>query len=63
MKSTEKSTRICPLCNAEYHGVPAISRTDNATPICQNCGIRQALSVLNVPIDEQEKILDIIHRF
>lgn len=62
MKMTEKTTRICPLCHAEYHGVPALSRTDNITPICQDCGTRQALASLNVPTDELEKILDIIHR-
>ncbi|MCM1506965.1 MAG: hypothetical protein NC177_07505 [Ruminococcus flavefaciens] len=61
MKTTEKTTRICPLCHAEYHGVPAISRTDNRTPICPDCGIRQSLAVLNVPTDEQKKIIDIIH--
>lgn len=62
MKSTEKATRICPLCHAEYHGVPATSRTDNKTPICQDCGIRQSLESLNVLPEEQKKILDIIHR-
>lgn len=62
MKSTEKTTRICPLCNATYHGVPALSRIDNTTPICQDCGIRQSLESLNVPTDEQEKIISIIHR-
>lgn len=62
MKIAEKATRICPLCNAEYHGVPATSRTDNITPICQDCGTRQSLESLNVPTDEQEKIIDIIHR-
>ena len=61
MKMAEKSTRICPLCKAEYHGVPATSRTDNITPICQDCGTRQALASLNVPTDEQEKIISIIH--
>ncbi len=59
---TEKTTRICPLCHAEYRGVPATSRTDNTTPICPDCGIRQSLASLNVLPEEQEKILDIIHR-
>ena len=63
MKPTEKITRICPLCHAEYHGFPAMSRIDNITPICPDCGIRQSLKSLNVPTDEQEKILDIIHGF
>lgn len=62
MKMTEKATRTCPLCNATYHGVPALSRTDNITPICQDCGTRQSLASLNVSTDEQEKIIDIIHR-
>lgn len=39
-----------------------MSRTDNATPICPDCGTRQALASLNVPTDEQEKIIGIIHR-
>ena len=62
MKSTEKSTRICPLCHAEYKGVSARSRTDSKTPICPDCGIRQSLEILNVLPEEQEKIIDIIHR-
>lgn len=62
MKTNEKPIMICPLCNAEYHGRPATSRTDNTTPICADCGTRQALSALNVSADEQEKILEIIHR-
>ncbi|MDE5861200.1 MAG: hypothetical protein K2H28_03300 [Ruminococcus sp.] len=62
MKSTEKSTKICPICHSKYQGVPAISRTDCITPICPDCGIRQSLEILNVLPEEQEKIIDIIHR-
>ena len=62
MKSNEKSTRICPICKAEYRSVPAISRTASTTPICPDCGIRQSLEILNVLPEEQEKIIDIIHR-
>lgn len=62
MKSTEKTIRICPVCRAEYCGVPAISRTDNATKICPDCGTRQSLESLNVSPEEQEKIISIIHR-
>ncbi len=62
MKPTEKTIRICPVCKAEYCGVPAISRTDNATGICPDCGTRQSLESLNVSLEEQEKIISIIHR-
>ncbi|MDE6780970.1 MAG: hypothetical protein K2J40_05880 [Ruminococcus sp.] len=62
MKSTEKATKICPLCHTEYHGVPATSRTDNTTPICPDCGTRQSLENMNLPPEEIEKIISIIHR-
>lgn len=62
MKSAEKTTRICPLCGAEYHGVPTLSRIDNETKICPDCGIRQSLEILNISSDEREKIISIIHR-
>lgn len=43
MKTAENVTRICPLCGAEYHGVPALSRNDNETKICPDCGTKEAL--------------------
>ena len=51
---------VCPLCGKAYRGYPALSRTDNRTPICQDCGIRQALGGIGVSAEEQEKILGII---
>lgn len=62
MKSTEKVTRICPICGAEYHYAPALSRTDNATKICPDCGTRQSLASIGVADEEIEKIISIIHR-
>ena len=58
-----KETRICPLCGQSYTGYPAVSRTDNETLICPDCGVRQALSDIGISEDEREKILSIIHRF
>lgn len=52
MKSTEKGTKICPLCHAEYHGSSALSRIDNATMICPDCGTRQSLENMNLPPEE-----------
>ena len=54
--------RICPVCGAEYTGHPALSREDNKTFICPDCGIRQALTSINVDPEEQEKIIQTIHR-
>ena len=54
--------RICPICGRPYSGVPALSRTDNKTKICPDCGIRQALESIGVDKEEQEKILSIIHQ-
>lgn len=62
MKTAENVTRICPVCNNEYHVVPALSRTDNATKICPDCGTREALDAIGVSTEEQEKIISIIHR-
>ncbi len=62
MKSAEKLTRICPLCNKAYAERPALSRTDNATFICPDCGTRQSLESIGISKDEQEKILSIMHK-
>ena len=62
MKTAENVTRICPLCGAEYHGVPALSRNDNETKICPDCGTKEALESIGVAAEEIEKIISIIHR-
>lgn len=54
------AVRICPKCGAEYKGVPALSRVDNS-PICPDCGTREALESIGVCLEEQEKILATIH--
>ena len=36
---------------------------DNQTPICPECGIRQALESIGVSKEEQEKILSVMHRY
>lgn len=41
---------------------PALSRTDGETLICPDCGTRQALESIGVSQEEQEKILETIHR-
>ena len=62
MKTDNATTvRACPLCGAQYGGVPALSRKYPNTHICPDCGTREALESIGVSAAEQEKILGIIH--
>lgn len=62
MKNDVREIRVCPLCGQTYGEAPALSRTDNETLICPDCGTRQTLESIGVSAEEQEKILAIIHR-
>ncbi len=62
MKALEPRSRICPLCGQVYNGHPALSRTDNKTMICPDCGTLEALKSIGVSDEESEKILSIIHK-
>ena len=54
------NVKICPICGERYSRVPAISRTDNKTEICPDCGIRQALETIGVfDRDEQDHIMEL----
>lgn len=35
--------QICPICGKEYEEYPALSRKDNHTEICSECGQQEAL--------------------
>ena len=61
MKDTGIRTAVCPICGRTYHDRPALSRLDNETLICPDCGTRQALESIGVKPDEQEAILRTIH--
>ena len=62
MKTGKIKEKICPVCGQKYNAPAAVSRTDNRTLICPDCGTRQALSSIGISPEEQEKILEIIHR-
>lgn len=53
---------ICPKCGLSYEGRPALSRDDNKTLICPDCGVREALESIGVDKEEQDSILETIHR-
>lgn len=61
MKNEETRTAICPKCGKEYHGHPALSRTDNITYICPDCSTMEALESIGVAKDEQDEIIATIH--
>lgn len=62
MKENDAITeQMCPLCGRFYKGFPAISRADNKTLICPDCGTREALGSIGISEEEQEKIIKIIH--
>ena len=62
MKDKIRQETICPRCGRLYHSHPAISRADNRTLICPDCGTREALQSIGVDETEQEKIINTIHR-
>lgn len=51
----------CPKCGKTVDCVPAISRIDGSW-ICSDCGTREALDSIGVCPDEQERIIETIHR-
>ena len=56
-----KLTR-CPKCNKLYNSKPAISRVDNCTLICSDCGMREALDFIGVEPGEADRIIDIVRK-
>lgn len=62
MKDGTIKITVCPKCGKLYNELPALSREDNQTLICPDCGTREALESLGVEKEEQDKILAAIHR-
>ena len=55
MKERVFEQRTCPKCGRTYTERPALSRHDNATLICPDCGTREALENMGMIIEEQYK--------
>ena len=43
IKDDNKSKKICPSCKKVYTEYPAISRKDNKTLICSECGMKSQI--------------------
>ena len=54
--------KTCPKCGNRYSGHPALSREDNETKICPDCGTREALTTIGLSEEEPEKIITAIHQ-
>lgn len=63
MKELINLYNTCPICGQQYSGHPALSRLDNSTLICPDCGIRQALESLGISEQEKNDIVNIIHDY
>ena len=57
MKKEGENMRKCPKCGREYSEHPAISRLDNETEICPDCGTMEALQAAGIPEESQKEIL------
>ena len=55
--------RICPHCGNTYHEYPALSRIDNKTLLCPDCGSREALAEIGISTEEQEAIIATMHLY
>ena len=52
-----QQSKICPLCGQKYTEPPAISRADNATEICPQCGTLEALKAAGINPELQADIM------
>lgn len=59
--NTRLRISFCPKCGCKVDCHPAVSRIDNSL-ICSDCGTREALDSIGVCPDEQERIIETIHR-
>lgn len=61
LKITENSDneKKCPICKKEIGKYPAISRKDNKTEICSNCGMLEALEEFHKANKDDENEKDI----
>lgn len=53
----EQTAKKCPVCGRTYAGSPALSRRDNATEICPDCGGREALEDTGIRPRSQREIM------
>ena len=60
-KEGKNTMAKCPLCGKEYEDRPAISRKDNKTEICPDCGTLEALESIGASDEMKDEVLKTIH--
>lgn len=50
-----KEERKCPMCGKIYTDYPALSRKDNKTEICPDCGQQEAIDAMNTATTDEIK--------
>ena len=53
----EHKVRICPKCGKTYNEEPALSRQDNRTSICPDCGMKEALEAAGLYSEKDDGIV------
>ena len=61
MVSSWEKKPVCPFCHKPYTSPPALSRTDNKTLCCPDCGVREALMAASIPEEKIEEIIAATH--
>ena len=56
-----KDEHYCPSCRKVYKGHPALSRKDNKTPICPDCGTIEALETIGASDELKKDVLGAVH--
>lgn len=59
---TPYDKHFCPRCKQEYYGFPAISRVDNKTEICPECGTREAFIFFGFPESDLKEVLVVLRK-
>ena len=57
---TFKALPVCPVCGHSYCDPPAISRKDNKTEICPECGISEAIEAAGLSDEVKTAVLDTV---
>lgn len=50
-----KDEKVCPICHNLITSYPAISRKDDKTEICSECGVKEAITAFENHLKEESE--------